>query len=351
MTDSYESLPESSSLSTQMMAGAMAGFMEHGIMYPVDCVKTRMQCLRPPPEATYSGVTDGLYKLFTQEGIRRSFRGISAVIFGAGPAHALYFGCYEQMKLFLATHTTHSALVHGVAGACATVLHDAVMTPADGKSIQLLARCTYRDLRCSPFPCVVVKQRIQLYDSKYIGCRDCVHRVVQEEGFRALYRSYATQLLMNVPFGAAYFMTYEATQDVLNPRREYHPSTHMISGAISGGFAAGITTPLDVCKTVLNTETHPAQCQLARGLQEPFLRVRSDRFAHTATNRTLGIRHACARVYAAHGLAGFFRGAQARILQQMPSTAISWSVYEFFKWHLTAREHHATPRKHHDDAR
>lgn len=106
--DAYETLPASSSLPIQMTAGAMAGFMEHGIMYPVACVKTRMQCLRPPAEATYSGVTDGLYKLLTREGVRRSFKGISAVIFGAGPAHALYFGCYEQMKALLASKSVKS---------------------------------------------------------------------------------------------------------------------------------------------------------------------------------------------------------------------------------------------------
>lgn len=139
MGDVYESLPESSSLSAQMMAGAMAGFMEHGIMYPVDCVKTRMQCLRPPPEATYSNVLDGLRKLFVNEGFRRSFKGISAVVFGAGPAHALYFGCYEQMKTLLAKQTNHSTLVHSIAGGCATILHDAIMVPADGKFVKLHA--------------------------------------------------------------------------------------------------------------------------------------------------------------------------------------------------------------------
>jgi len=29
----------------------------------------------------------------------------------------------------------------------------------------------------------------------------------------------------------------------------------MISGGVAGGLAAAITTPLDVCKTLLNTQT------------------------------------------------------------------------------------------------
>lgn len=35
----YEGLPETSSASTHMMAGAAAGVMEHCVMYPLDCVK------------------------------------------------------------------------------------------------------------------------------------------------------------------------------------------------------------------------------------------------------------------------------------------------------------------------
>eukprot|EP00061_Rhincodon_typus_P007906 g30050.t1 len=35
----YESLPETASTSTHMIAGAVAGVLEHCVMYPIDCVK------------------------------------------------------------------------------------------------------------------------------------------------------------------------------------------------------------------------------------------------------------------------------------------------------------------------
>lgn len=35
----YEALPRGSAASTHMLAGAVAGVMEHSLMYPVDCVK------------------------------------------------------------------------------------------------------------------------------------------------------------------------------------------------------------------------------------------------------------------------------------------------------------------------
>lgn len=42
-SEDYENLPTSASLSTHMTAGAMAGILEHTVMYPVDSVKVRRQ--------------------------------------------------------------------------------------------------------------------------------------------------------------------------------------------------------------------------------------------------------------------------------------------------------------------
>lgn len=35
----YEGLPQGASTSTYMLAGAVAGIMEHCLMFPIDCVK------------------------------------------------------------------------------------------------------------------------------------------------------------------------------------------------------------------------------------------------------------------------------------------------------------------------
>lgn len=40
----YEGLPQGVATSTHMLAGAVAGIMEHCLMYPIDCVKVRNQC-------------------------------------------------------------------------------------------------------------------------------------------------------------------------------------------------------------------------------------------------------------------------------------------------------------------
>ncbi|KAJ8392707.1 hypothetical protein AAFF_G00071910 [Aldrovandia affinis] len=297
--DDYESLPPTASFMTHMVAGAVAGILEHTVMYPVDSVKTRMQSLQPDPKAQYRSVYDALNRIVRTEGLLRPLRGLKVTILGAGPAHAIYFACYERLKCRLSNVIQsggNSHIANGVAGTVATVLHDAVMNPAE-----------------------VVKQRMQVYNSPYRGLWDCVWRVGRAEGPGAFYRSYGTQLLMNVPFQAVHFVTYELVQERLNPQRRYWPGSHILAGAAAGALSAAVTTPLDVCKTLLNTQEGAAR----RG---------------NSTGHLTGMMDAARTVYRFGGAPAFFMGLRARVIYQTPSTAIAWSAYEFFKCTLTERQ-------------
>ncbi|RWS23629.1 mitoferrin-2-like protein, partial [Leptotrombidium deliense] len=184
----YESLPSSYSLSAHMLSGALAGICEHCVMFPVDSVKTRMQSIMPNEKATYHSVRDALYRMVRYEGFHRPFRGMSVMVAGAGPAHAMYFSCYEKMKRVLSGTETGAGhpLAQGAAGVMSTLLHDAVMNPAE-----------------------VVKQRLQMYKSPYSGVIKCFIGVWRNEGIRAFYRSYTTQLTKNISFQSIHLMTYE----------------------------------------------------------------------------------------------------------------------------------------------
>lgn len=154
----------------------------------------------------------------------------------------------------------------------------------------------------------VVKQRLQMYNSPYKGALNCAKTVYQKEGLRAFYRSYTTQLSMNIPFQVTHFISYEFLQDRFNYVRKYDPVSHMLSGAGAGAMASVMTNPLDVAKTLLNT-----------------------RAQFKGEQRIVGMLNAMVAIYKTSGVRGYYRGVTARMLYQMPSTAICWSVYEFFK--------------------
>lgn len=280
-----------------LAAGAMAGIGEHCCMYPVDSIKTRMQSLRPHPSAAYNNIPDAFKKIVKTEGARGFVRGINIVAFGAVPAHASYFTSYESSKKFLTKITGHEDSSVLLAGAVATLCHDAIMNPVE-----------------------VIKQRCQMYGSPYKGVVQCARNIFKTEGLFAFYRSFTTSYTMNVPFQCIHFWTYETLKKKLNPNGLYNCKAHLMAGALAGGVAAFSTSPFDVARTLLNTQE---KCVLMQCAAEK--------------NRINGMIYAFRTIYNMHGLYGFFRGVRARVYFQMPATGISWLVYEFFKDYLSLK--------------
>jgi solute carrier family 25 iron transporter 28/37 len=172
------------------------------------------------------------------------------------------------------------------------------MNPFDGKNPHF-----------GPLPCgllfPVIKQRMQVHGSTYSSIAQCARSLYRAEGLSTFYVSYPTTLCMTVPFTATQFMAYESLSRVMNPRKEYDPISHCVAGGLAGAFAAGITTPLDAIKTLLQT----------RGLSE-----------QAEIRKVRGLLNAAAIIRRQYGWGGFFRGLKPRIITTMPSTAICWCV-------------------------
>ena len=274
-----------------MVAGALAGTTEHTAMFPLDTIKTRMQTasrvipnpavaaatkaspgggglgrpslgttLLAPPRYVSSSMRSAASSLLRAEGVAGLYRGVAAVAAGAGPAHAVYFATYEKVKASAMARRKRVSegdapptvlddvspeVLYAFAGACATIVGDAVQTPVD-----------------------TIKQRLQMSDSPYKGVWDCARRTVREQGPGALYRSCPTTLAMNVPFTAIHFSAYESSKRFLGERlrleggemEEESFLTQFTAGGFAGGLAAACTTPLDVVKTRMQTHCELAEC-------------------------------------------------------------------------------------------
>lgn len=309
----YEALPDNSPLFSQLAAGAFAGIMEHTIMFPIDSIKTRMQTLKIK---STDGIISSFSKISATEGSLALWRGVSSVVLGAGPAHAVYYLVFESTKTalcnslpshkhsgiaagvdvdgnsrninnisnFIVTSEKHP-LIASVSGVAATITSDALMTPFD-----------------------VIKQRMQNNNiSTLRSMFKLSSHIYRTEGLKSFFISYPTTLILSIPFAALNFGIYEFSSDKLNPDQHYNPIIHCISGGISGAFAAAITTPLDCIKTVLQTNSIP--------------------------NAT-GMITAATGLYQQGGLNSFLRGLKPRVIFNVPATAISWTAYEMAKAYL-----------------
>lgn len=301
----YEALPPDASLSAHLTAGAFAGIMEHTVMFPIDSLKTRMQIISNNPKASGS-LINSISKITSSEGAYALWRGVSSVVLGAGPAHAVYFSVFESTKTFLVNHITNTnntklvtdenhPLIASGAGIAATTASDALMTPFD-----------------------VLKQRMQASHmtqalpsvSNSIQLMKTAKHIYKTEGALAFYISYPTTLFTSIPFAALNFGFYEYSSSILNPSGIYNPYLHCVSGAVAGGIAAALTNPLDVIKTALQT----------KGISN----------IEVIKNST-GFKSALQALYKQGGLKIFGRGLKPRIVFNVPSTAISWTAYEMAK--------------------
>lgn len=293
----YETMPSTSPLYHQLIAGAFAGIMEHSVMFPIDALKTRIQSahtnLTSPKN---NNLITQITKISSVEGTTALWKGVQSVILGAGPAHAVYFGTYEFCKSHLIGNgpssqpSSYQPVMIAMSGAMATITSDALMTPFD-----------------------TIKQRMQLNtESKFWPIAKSIYR---REGISAFYYSYPTTIAMNIPFTALNFVIYETSTKIFNPTGIYNPFIHCLCGGLSGTIAAAITTPLDVIKTTLQV----------RGSQTISIDVFKQADSFTKASRA---------ILQIHGWNGFLKGLKPRIIATMPATAISWTAYECAKHFL-----------------
>mmetsp|Transcript_24193 Transcript_24193/g.68506 ORF Transcript_24193/g.68506 Transcript_24193/m.68506 type:complete len:417 (+) Transcript_24193:241-1491(+) len=251
MAETWDSLeeweewrPESGlSFRVHACAGSLAGAAEHCAIFPMDTIRTHLQA---------EGAERGAVKeLIAREGVARLWRGVSTMLAATIPAHAIYFSVFEQSKISFGAddENNHTPFAAAACGAVATLGHDAIMTPMD-----------------------VIKQRLQL--GLHAGILDCARSVSQAEGAGAFFRSLPTTLAMNIPFAGIMVAANESFKKVLNPSNEYNLPAFFVSGGLAGAVAAAATTPLDVIKTRLQTqsvltELHRAKMAAAAARSKP----------------------------------------------------------------------------------
>ncbi|XP_058582232.1 mitochondrial S-adenosylmethionine carrier protein isoform X6 [Neofelis nebulosa] len=181
-----------------LVAGGIAGVSVDLILYPLDTIKTRLQS---PQGFNKAG------------GFRGIYAGVPSAAIGSFPNAAAFFITYEYVKWFL--HTDSSSYLM-------PVKH--MLAASAGEVVACLIRV----------PSEVVKQRAQVSSSSRTF--QIFSNVLYQEGIRGLYRGYTSTVLREALWSWRQDHVVDCWQSA-------------VCGAFAGGFAAVVTTPLDVAKT------------------------------------------------------------------------------------------------------
>ena len=163
-------------------------------------------------------------------------------------------------------------------------------------------------------PFEVVKQQMQA--GLHSSTQQAVATILRSEGLRGFSAGYGSTVLREVPFDALQFSLYEALKlrAAAVRRRELVLWENCALGAVAGGCAAAATTPLDVVKTRLMTQTTlPAHLRYA------------------------GVRDCFSRILREEGSAVLFRGLRQRVAWISVGGSIFIGSFEEGKRQLLAR--------------
>lgn len=212
---------------------------------------------------------------------------------GSFPSAATFWVAYQAAKAAMEPVAMEKGLdffVPGVAAAAANVAVVGVRNPFE-----------------------VVKQQMQ--SGLHSTTRQAVQTILRVDGWRGFYAGYLSTVLREIPFDATQFILYEAMKRQLSASRkkELVLWENCLIGSVAGGISAGLTTPLDVVKTRLMTQTKTVQ---------------ADRYR--------GVVHALRRIYAEEGIRALYLGIQPRVMWISLGGAIFFGTFEELRRQFTA---------------
>jgi solute carrier family 25 S-adenosylmethionine transporter 26 len=209
------------------VSGVCAGVFVETLFYPLDTIKTRLQAARGGTGLL--GANSNKANLF--KGV---FNGLSKNIAGCAPATALFFLAYEPTKRYLerTLPPEQNYVAMFTAGATGCLASSVVRVPTE-----------------------VIKTRAQT------GNRvQSLGGILRASGIAGLFVGYGSFLIRDLPFDAIEFSLYEEAKIAYAKWRGRTPgevtrAEATVLGATAGGITGFVTTPLDVIKTRLMTDT------------------------------------------------------------------------------------------------
>eukprot|EP01134_Creolimax_fragrantissima_P000193 CFRG0193T1 len=232
------------------IAGSIALPLSFAVTHPLDTIKTRMQAI-----TIGSSTAESISGTFWTQ-LKSSFRSGSATrtlskgflpsVLGAAPQGGLRLGVYGMVQNKLHPYFDLPMFQNALAAVAGDISSSVVKVPRE-----------------------IIVQRLQT--GLYNSTAHAVKSIIAEEGFRGFFTGYWSTAIRDIPFMIILFSSYEQfklwkvrfttsnTRSVDHADAEWSDLETVLWGGISGGLAGFSTTPFDVIKTRIMTETKPGE--------------------------------------------------------------------------------------------
>ncbi|KAF8951766.1 hypothetical protein CPC16_010096 [Podila verticillata] len=297
-----------------LIAGGMGGTIADFLMHSVDTVKTRLQGQPSANPPKYNNMFHAYSTILREEGVSRGlYSGVAPAMTGSLPGTTLYFGTYEYTKRTLTAAGCPDTIAHLAGGSLGDFVASFIYVPSEVLKTRMQLQGRYNN-----------PSFISGYN--YKNTWHALQMIVKYDGVGALYQGYRATLMRDVPFSALQFAFYEKFK-VEARRWEARPDGQMsmhietACGAVAGGLAGFLTTPLDVMKTLLQTQVKKPSASIPSGSSPAVTGATHKYYVGIWDGLKWNLKH--------HGvIGGLFRGVGPRVFWTSLQSALMFVIYE-----------------------
>ncbi|XP_060536362.1 solute carrier family 25 member 45-like [Cylas formicarius] len=223
------------------IAGWVGGLVSLAFTYPLDTIKVRQQNFS-------ASLYIAIRETYRHEGILAFYKGLLSPMIAYGPSNSIFFGlhgiclrCLQHRSIYpymVDNNMNEFYLKQFYAGSFAGFFQAAVMCPVE------LVKTVLQTTTDGASPWVHNSYTIQ-----YSGPVEAFRGIINQDGFKGLYRGFIPMLIRDVPTSGIYFVVYEA---LLPENRTVY--SYLWAGGWAGILSTSTVLPADVVKTRIQAD-------------------------------------------------------------------------------------------------